>query len=277
MKIITDGQAVLRTVLLLASAIIISTIAGCTALDMDYAVPKTLIERATTTSQTLIVNGVDTGVKTADGIPINDATVAALNNDFVRIAEGAMGRYNNMSIWAALTQTTLAASITGGALGGMPIAAAGGIAASSLFLQHIFSIANTPAKANTYMQFLENLMQAENEFWSSLQTSCNGTGVTKISGTSLTNAGSIWLTRINFNVIGLVKGLQGLQPTLEQMTAATVPAGKLTNRLIKLADCGGSPTPGPVPTPVPTPPSNGGNNDEPPPLPTPPAFGKPIR
>lgn len=200
---------------------------GCSTLDYSYDRVTGVVDRAM--SSNLQLNGADTGKTISSGVPMNDALVVTWGADLARLWDLRIAQFNGASIGAAITQATMAAAISGVAIGQGPVAAAGGIAAASLFFQHLFGIANTPAKANAYLGGRDLLVNAENEYWLSLRV--DACGETKISGTELTDAGAQYLVRINNAAIVVQKAIQMTIPTAEQMQAATVPAGDVRDKI----------------------------------------------
>ncbi len=180
------------------------------------------------------LNGTDTGKSVKGGLGINDTLVVSMGADIARLFDLRIAEANGVSVGGAIAQATMAAGIAGIALGQGPVAAAGGIAAASLYLQHIFGLANTPGKANAYLSGKELLVAAENDYWLSLAVESCGT--TRVSGEELTQAGATYLVRINNAMILVQKNLQMIMPTLEQMQAATVPPGTSAMRLRAMED-----------------------------------------
>lgn len=192
-------------------------LSGCSYLDVGYDANLGVVDRAMLGN--LWLNSADTSRPVAQGIGINDALVVTMDADLARLWDLRIAQFNGASVGAAIAQATLATAVAGIAIGQGPVAAAGGVAATSIFLQHVFGIANTPAKANAYLGGKELLVAAENEYWLSLQG--DGCGKTLVSGTELTPAGANFLIRISNAQIVVQKQLQMTIPTLEQMQAAT--------------------------------------------------------
>lgn len=218
------GMKVLLQSLTLAMLLSIS---GCASFDQSYDTTPGVVDRAM--QKNLWLGGVDTGKAVAGGLSVNDALVVTYGADLAKIYDLRIAQFNGASVGAALTQAAMAAAIGGIALGQGSLASAGGVAAFSLFLQHVFGIANTPAKANAYLGGKNLLAAAENEYW--LALAAESCGPTVVSGTELTTAGAQYLVRINNSATIVQNQLQMTMPTLEQMKAATVPAGNVGLRM----------------------------------------------
>lgn len=214
----------LVTALILA---VLLSVSGCSSLDNSYDRIPGVVDRAM--QDNIWLSGLDTGRAVIKGIAVNDALVVSYGADLARLYDLRIAQFNGASVGAAITQAAMGAAVGGIALGQGSLASAGGVAAASLFLQHIFGIANTPGKANAYLGGKTLLSDAENEYWLALaQETC---GATIVSGTELTGAGAAYLVRVNNSAVIVQKQIQMTMPTLEQMQAATVPAGTIGLRM----------------------------------------------
>lgn len=201
-------------------------LSGCVAIDTNSLVVPGVVDRSL--QDNIWLSGVDTGKTTSAGITVSDVNVVTYGRDLNALARLRLAQANGASVSAALTQAVLATAISGIAIGHGPVAAAGGIAAASLFLQQVFGIVNTPARANAYQQLLERNLEAENEYFASLAIE---TCEANVSGSKMTSAGAVYAARLNNSTILFDKAWVHLMPTLEQMQGATPAIREAANRL----------------------------------------------
>lgn len=200
-----------------ALACISMLLSGCASMDTNGLSVPGIVDRSV--QENIWLSGVDTGHVTRSGITVSDVNIVTYGRDLNALARLRLAQAQGGSVGAALTQAVLATTISGIAMGQGPIAAAGGIAAASLFLQQVFGIINTPARANAYQQMLERNLDAENEYWGSLAVE---TCEANVSGSKMTSAGAVYMTRLNNSVILFDKAWNFLMPSLEQMQGATI-------------------------------------------------------